>query len=272
MKAWLYDLSDIDISVPIPGIPFFKHARDAFWDRVALHRLRFKHDKRWYLRVKAAGEERPILQLHVPPRGLTKEEQAAHARLQACADDDLYGVLGRGRRINVETLREYGFSEDMIREGHEGVKMEFIYTPQQYRGRNYGGALEYPDKLQAEFERLHARGWIEGPLLYAPFIVNGLGGVWKEEKEKWRTVLNARSSGLNAATEEVAAKLDSLHDVLRLSQPNQLMSGIDLADAFLAHPYSSEFCDWWGMQDANGDFWRYRFLAFGGKASPGVQQ
>ena len=272
VKAWLWDLSQIDISVPIPGIPFFKHARDAFWDRVALHRLRFKQDKRWYLRVRAADEARPILQLHVPPKGLSKEEQAAHARLQATADDDLFGVLDRGRRINVEALQKYGFSEDMVREGQEGVKMEFIYSPPQYRGRNYGGALDYPAKLQAEFERLHARGWIEGPLLYAPHIVNGLGGVWKEDKDKWRTVLNARSSGLNAATEEVAAKLDSLQDVLRHSLPNQLMSGIDLADAFLAHPYSSEFCDLWGMQDANGDFWRYRFLAFGGKASPGVQQ
>jgi hypothetical protein len=115
-----------------------------------------------------------------------------------------------------------------------------------------------------------AKGYVEGPLHYTPHIVQGLGGVWKPEKDKWRTIVNGTSSGVNPASVPLGADYDMLGDVLAPLRPNMYMSGFDVSDAFLNWPIQED-SDLWGYK-VGGRYYRYCYMAFGGCQSPSVQQ
>ena len=87
-----------------------------------------------------------------------------------------------------------------------------------------------------EHERMLARGFLEGPLLYVPWIVQSLGGVWKRDKEKWRTIVDATSSGVNPACVPVECRYDMLTDAVKGMKPGCRLSYFDLTDAFLNWP------------------------------------
>jgi hypothetical protein len=61
-KLLIYEFCDPstggDISVPVPKIPFRPWARDAFWDQIAISRLRFQGAKGTYAVCKAARQRR----------------------------------------------------------------------------------------------------------------------------------------------------------------------------------------------------------------------
>jgi hypothetical protein len=63
-----------------------------------------------------------------------------------------------------------------------------------------------------------------------------------------------------------------LEDVIRECKPNQLQSGFDLTDAFHLHPLAAEHGDLAGMRNGAGDYFRYRYVFFGGSQAPSIQQ
>ena len=288
-KCCIYDLLEpgtfgIDIAVPCPKIPVTPQwAREAFWDRISLSRLRFKGDKRTYVRVRKkchpvgafASTERPMLTLHVPPQGVPYDDM--HAALQASYRDDgahYTGASGHGGlRVNCARLLELGAPPEEVARIQRGYEVALHTEPARFHGRNYGGALDFPEKIAEETERMVAQGFVEGPLLYAPHIVQPLGGVWKAEKQKWRTIVNGTGSGVNPCSLNLGCTYDMLSDVLAPLVPEARMSCFDLTDAFLNWPYTEEHAELWGFRDpGSGDYYRYRFMAFGGRQSPSVQQ
>ena len=114
-----------------------------------------------------------------------------------------------------------------------GYELLLRQWPERHHGRHYGGALDHPDKLQAEHERMLARGYVEGPLLYVPHVVQSLGGIWKPDKGKWRTIVDATSSGVNPACLPLECVYDTLADAVAGMAPGCLLSSFDLTDAFL---------------------------------------
>ncbi len=262
-----------EISVPWPKLMGANPplSRLEFWNRISLSRLRFKDDKRSYVVIREAdpnGHAR-ILQLHVPPVGPYSE---AHAEAQATYRDD-GEIFARGLRVFRERLLELGAPAADVQKLYDGYEVALKHWPAQARKRNYGGALDYPDKLAEETQRLLEAGFIEGPLHYAPHVVQGMGGIWKPEKQKWRTVMDATSSGVNPASVHLGAEYDMLEHALSDLRPGQYMSAFDLTDAFCNWPYTPAHSDLWGFRDElSGHYFRYRFMAFGGAQSPAVQQ
>ena len=281
-----------DISVPCPKVPFRTFSRDAFWDQIALSRLRFQGSKGTYAVCRAAGQRRSrhkdgergrrVLVLHVPepscgramggggddPGGYDER----HAARQATFNDNADGVFERGRRVHLRALAEAGVPEDEMERLRKGYALVLKWWPKQYHGKHYGGALEHPEKLQSEHERMLARGFVEGPLMYVPWIVQSLGGVWKMDKEKWRTIVDATSSGVNPACVPLECQYDMLSDAVKGMRPGCRLSSFDLTDAFLNWPYDQTCSDLMGYRDTKGEYFRYRFLGFGGAQSPAVQQ
>ena len=132
--------------------------------------------------------------------------------------------------------------------------------------------MDHPDKLQAEHERMLELGYVEGPLLYRPHIVQSLGGVWNDARQKWRTIMDATSSGVNPACQPLPVKYDMLGDALAKLTPGCLMSTFDKTDAFLHWPYDQEHAELMGYADINKEYFRYRYMAFGVSQSPYFQQ
>ena len=286
-KATIYDYLEcgggIDIAVPCPKIPVTPQwAREAFWDRISLSRLRFKGDKRSYVRVRKRGfhsethdtAERALLTLHVPQKGPYDD---MHAALQASYRDEgthFRGPTGHsGLRVNCARLLELGAPAEEVARVQRCYAVALHTEPTRFHGRNYGGALDFPEKVTAETERMVQEGFVEGPLHYAPHIVQSLGGVWKADKQKWRTIVNGTGSGVNPCSLNLGTTYDDLSDVLAPLSPGSRMSGFDLTDAFLNWPYTEEHAELWGFQDPSSkDYYRYRYMAFGGRQSPSVQQ
>lgn len=292
-KALIYQFTDParggDISVPCPKVPFRFFARDSFWDQIALSRLRFQGRKRTYVVCKGAQRRskpdaceiaRRVLVLHPPTHAAAGARggadaggyDASHAGRQASYNDDANGVYAPGLRVHLQKLAEAGVDENELRRVRRGYELALKYWPEQYHGRHYGGAAEHPDKLQAEHERMLGRHFVEGPLHYTPWVVQSLGGVWHEEKDKWRTIVDATSSGVNPASVPLSCEYDTLDDAIKGMEPGCLMSAFDLTDAFLNWPYEQSHCELMGYADTKNDFFRYRFLGFGGAQSPAVQQ
>ena len=255
-KLLIYEYCDPtiggDISVPCPKVPFRAYSRDAFWDQIALSRLRFQGSKGTFAvchagqrrgRLKDGEQRRRVLVLHSPdhcvggamggggdnPGGYDER----HAARQATFHDDADGVFERGRRVHLKALAQAGVPEDEMERLRKGYDLVLKWWPKQYHGKHYGGAVEYPDKLQTEHERMLARGFVEGPLLYVPWIVQSLGGVWKMDKEKWRTIVDATSSGVNPACVPLECRYDMLTDAVKGMKPGCRLSSFDLTDAFL---------------------------------------
>ncbi len=385
-KLLIYEFCDPggggDISLPCPKVPWRVWARDAFWDQIALSRLRFQGSKSTYAVCRAASRQRRrraelgrrVLVLHPPsracgvafgrggdearasggdcqgasaaaaqllaqrkglldgpvkcpdggvapptsgvspgasaePRGSTTFRgqsstesvgssygpelcvsssaagadaalargegggyDAAHASRQATFHDDADGVYRRGLRVHLAALEEAGVSAQELERVRRGYELVLKWWPEQYHGRHYGGAVEHPERLQAEHERMLARGFVEGPLLYTPWVVQSLGGVWRPEREKWRTIVDATSSGVNPACVPLVCRYDTLAEAVGGMSPGCRLSAFDLTDAFLNWPYEQSHSELMGYRDVKGNYFRYRFLGFGGAQSPAVQQ
>ena len=296
-KLLIYEFCDSqrggDISVPVPKVPFRAWARDAFWDQIALSRLRFQGGKRTYLVCRSSGGcrrgrfDRPAgpraLVLHPPERrtgmGMGGDEEggydAIHASRQASYRDNADGIFEPGLRVRLDALAAAGVDESELRRVRRGYEMALKYWPAQYHGRHYGGALDHPDKLQAEHQRMVDRHYVEGPLHYVPWVVQSLGGVWKADKDKWRTIVDATSSGVNPACVPLTCRYDTLAEAVGGMTPGCKLSAFDafdLTDAFLNWPDSQMHSDLMGYADTKGEYYRYRYLGFGAAQSPAIQQ
>jgi hypothetical protein len=137
-----------DISVPCPKVLFRPFSRDAFWDRISLSRLRFKGDKRSYVRVKHKPPDvgsqqhqlRPLLTLHVPQRGQQYDDM--HAALQQSYRDCGFHFRGEsergGLRLKWERLLELGAPAGEVARLRAGYEVALHSEPPSFFGRNYG--------------------------------------------------------------------------------------------------------------------------------------
>lgn len=58
--------------------------------------------------------------------------------------------------------------------------------------------------------RLTRERYHEGPLLYAPWVVNPQGGIYKPEKDKYKIFIEGTASGNNPASAMLPVKYDLL--------------------------------------------------------------
>ena len=78
--------------------------QSALWGRIAMQRLRFLGERRWYAVVRTGDLQRRILVLHIPPRKASSEAQLEHARRQMTYHDTMEDLYEPGLRVK-ESLR-----------------------------------------------------------------------------------------------------------------------------------------------------------------------
>ena len=258
--------NEVDLQLQLTELP-------DLWSRVALHRLRLDGERQEYLVVRSVDGEHRHLILQVPAEGLTVAERRALASQQMTYHDDLYGRFEPGLRLKDSFLDLTEPGEETFKEGYQrGFPMHFIHKPRPVRRRNYDSYdVEHADKSSADLTRqLHA-GFIEGPLLYAPWVINAQGGVYQEDKNKYRPILDCADSGLNELLIPLHCEYDLLEDTLKDLRPGDHLSGFDWKDAFYLWPRLQEHCDYLGLRGPDGKYYRYRFTPMGLMDSPAIQ-
>ena len=125
------------------------------------------------------------------------------------------------------------------------------------------------DDLQRKLDA----GWLEGPLLYNPWIISSQGGVWNEDKQKYRPILDCTASGLNPLIIPPECPYDLLEDTLLAVRPGDHLSGFDLKDAFYLWPRRQADYDFLGLAvpPQDGAIYRLRYSPMGMSDSPGIQ-
>ena len=217
-----------------------------------------------------------LLVLHVPPRTFKSyEEKRLHAKRQATYQDDSKGNFEPGVRVRWDLMEPYASEEDKEWLGqmqNGGVPLKLHKRPQAYyRAKNYKSYEEHKEKGDAEMQRMLARGVIEGPLHYRPWVVNPMGGIWKPDKGKWRTIHDLTASGVNGSMQVSTCSYDMLDEVLKDQETSCYMIGWDVKDAFFNQGRRQEHCDYMGSE-SDGEFYRHRSRVFGVTDGPEHQQ
>ena len=271
---WKYLLAyklPIIMHIPVPKIMSAKCKAE--WNCISLKRLRFQGSKEHYVVVRDVSNQRRLLVLHVPDKHLNEREQQRHAEQQATFHDNAEGVMEKGIRIKFNNWKQLDLSEVQLDRLKRGQELLMQYTPPQSRKKNYESSWEYEGMTRAELDRYLDKGWMEGPLHYQPWLVMPLGAVYKADTKKYRLVLDATASGLNAAMVDLWCRYDMLDDALPHLSPHDWLSKLDFADAFFHWAYKQADCDLLGVRcPESGKFYRFRFTFFGSKQAPAVQQ
>ena len=156
-----------------------------------------------------------------------------------------------------------------------GYPLALLQQPHAYNRGNYSSYdIEHGLRSVADLDRQLQLGYIEGPLHYAPRIINPQGGVYLAHKDKYRPVLDCSVSGLNGLLAPQECKYDMFEDMLARVHPDDSQSGFDLKDAFYNWPRVQRECDLLGLQGPPGraGYYRYRFTSMGLADSPSLQQ
>ena len=150
--------------------------------------------------------------------------------------------------------------------------MDLVEVQRSYSRENYRSYEEHADRSLQDLLRQEDAGWIEGPLHYWPRIVNAQAGILKGDK--YRPVMDARRSGLNAAIRPSDCSYYMLSDLLQVLERGDRHGAFDFKDAFYMWPRENRFCDYQGLQGPKGSpgVYRMRFMTMGTTDSPGIQQ
>ena len=230
----------------------------ALWNRISLQRLRFQGVRRWYLVARTADRQRRVMVLAVPSRGKTQEERELHAQRQCTYMDNIDNLYEPGLRV-LPGLVQHLQGEEKKRGIIKGFPVKHRYHPPRYLGRNYGGALEMPERTEAQMAKERGR-FQEGPLHYVPHQVQPMSGIFYPEKDKFRLIFDARKSGYNDSIAEAGGNFDPLEEALRWQTPGCWQFGFDLRDAFRAWPRDQVDCDCMGLySDASQSYDRVRY-------------
>jgi len=247
------------------------------WDRISLTRLRFQGAKAWYAVLRSINGAHRLLVLKVPPRDFPDDAARwDHAQRQATYRDDRFGRFLPGLRVHWEAWEADAEPEDrpwlrsMGTGGGAPIRLTAV-PPSYFRGENYPSHMELPDRATQDFHAMLARGAIEGPLHYRPWVVNPMGAVYLPEKDKFRTIHDCTASGLNGHVLPDECRYDMLEDALPLQTPSCWQAGWDLTDAFYHQHRLQEHCDLLGVF-FEGEFYRFRFSPFGCSDCPALQQ
>ena len=271
---WKYLLAyklPLIMHIPVPKIQSVKSKAE--WNCISLKRLRFQGSKEQYVVIRDVSNQRRVLIMHVPPKGLTDKQMQEHAEQQATFHDNEHGILEKGIRIKFNNWKTLDLTDVQLQRLEKGQELLLHYTPPAFGKKNYESSWEYEGMTRKELLRYKDKGWIEGPLHYRPWLVMPLGAVYKPDTGKYRLVLDGTASGLNKAMSELWCRYDMLSDALPHISPNDWLSKLDFADAFFHWAYRQSDCDMLGVQCPDtGEFYRFRFTFFGSKQAPAVQQ
>ena len=250
----------------------------AFWNRIALHHLRFEGARRWYAVVFSLDGLHRLLVLRVPPRRFSSAAAALeHRERQMTYRDDHRGRFAPGLRVSDDFMALLT-PEDYEARGRAymtgGHTMDLVEVPPVYDKPNYASYEEHGEKSLIDLNKQVAAGYLEGPLLYKPHVINKQAGIWDEVKQKYRPVVDCKRSGLNAAMQTSACSYDMLEDLLRVLGKGDWQSAFDFSDAFYMWAREQRFCDYQGIRGpkASPGVYRYRFLLMGSHDCPGLQQ
>ena len=244
---------------------------------VAAPRRRFNGHTRRYIelgmRGAALGAGPPALTLSVPPSAPSAWPEWWSR--QATSGDDQCGVQLRGLRVNLAALLSHpavpAKLKDRLLHGHECIWTE---APPRRRLDNYRSCLDNAELSGADFDRIHAEGFTEGPLEYLPWIVNPIGCIIKTEPRfKVRNAMDCTRSGVNPVCARLPCSLDDIDTVVRRMSRGLLGCKFDLADAFHCWPVAARSCDYFAFRHpVSGALYRYRYLPFGLSQAPSFQQ
>ena len=248
----------------------------AFWNRISLHHLRMAGRRHWYAIVHSLDEAHRLLVLKIPPvKFVSEAARDEHARRQMTYRDDERGRFAAGLRVS-DAFMGLLDSEDFESHGRfymsGGHHMDLVEVPRSYSRGNYKSYEEHADRSLQDLRRQEEAGWLEGPLHYRPRIINAQAGILKGDK--YRPVVDARRSGLNAAIRPSACSYDMLSDLLQVLERDDRHGAFDFKDAFYMWPRENRFCDYQGLQGPKGSpgVYRMRFMPMGATDSPGIQQ
>ena len=248
----------------------------AFWNRISLHHLRMAGKRHWYAIVHSLDEAHRLLVLKIPPvKFVSEAARDEHARRQMTYRDDERGRFAAGLRVS-DAFMGLLDSEDFESHGRfymsGGHHMDLVEVPRSYSRGNYKSYEEHADRSLQDLRRQEEAGWLEGPLHYRPRIINAQAGILKGDK--YRPVVDARRSGLNAAIRPSACSYDMLSDLLQVLERDDRHGAFDFKDAFYMWPRENRFCDYQGLQGPKGSpgVYRMRFMPMGAADSPGIQQ
>ena len=248
----------------------------AFWNRISLHHLRMAGKRHWYAIVHSLDEAHRLLVLKIPPvKFVSEDARVEHAKRQMTYRDDERGRFAAGLRVSDEFM-ELLDADDFESHGRfymsGGHHMDLVEVPQSYSRENYKSYEEHADRSLQDLRRQEDAGWIEGPLHYRPRIINAQAGILKGDK--YRPVMDARRSGLNAAIRPSDCSYDMLSDFVQVLERGDRHGAFDFKDAFYMWPRENRFCDYQGLQGPKGSpgVYRMRFMTMGTTDSPGIQQ
>ena len=247
----------------------------AFWNRIALHRLRFQGGRNWYLVAHSYDQSRRILTLKIPAaEAPAYDERLRHAARQATFNDDPRGRYGPGIKVK-DSLMDYLTEDEVhLREGlTTGFPILRSGALPLFHGDNYTSCIELKERAGADLERQHEVGCLEGPLHYVPANVCSLGSIYQPvPKDKFRNVWDLTASGMNGVTIVPQTRYDLLSDILPKQRPGCWMSGFDWKDSFWNWARAQPDCDYIGVRHpVTGDYYRARYAVFGASDSPYIQ-
>lgn len=235
-------------------------------------RKRFHDIQRFYVEMGTRPDAPPMLTLACPARN----PDTWHEWLgkQACSHDDHRDVYYRGLRVNADRLASCPYvPSDLRRYLRTGFPLLWTGRPGRHRGRNYASCAEHGNASAVDFDRLHAAGWVEGPLQYTPWTTNSIACVIKFDPFKVRNVVDFARSGVNDHLARVPCYLDDLTTVVPQLRRGDGLAKIDLADAFFCWPNYVGDCDYQAFRHpVTQEWYRYRFYPFGHRQAPALAQ
>eukprot|EP00873_Tetraselmis_striata_P004519 jgi/Tetstr1/424783/TSEL_001480.t1 len=252
----------------------------AFLDGLRIVRRSFKPSgareaaNRRYLELGCRGDSAPpTLTWTIPPGHAAG--WAEWYRGQAGTADSIRGVYTPGLRVNTAALlMSPHVPSDLKAQLLEGAPLMWTGRPPRSRKNNYKSCFDNNNAAGVDFDRIIALGFCEGPLHYLPWIVNPIACIIKTVPTyKVRNVVDFKQSGVNDCLARVSCQLSDIHGVLEALQPGDALGKIDLTDAFFCWPTASSDCDYQGFQHpATGEYYRYRYVPFGNRQAPALQQ
>ena len=247
----------------------------AFWNRIAMQRLRFQGERHWYLVAHAFDTGERIFIVKVPPPSFAShQERVSHASCQMTYNDDANGRHAPGVNVSDKLADVLLESEQHLREGLlTGFPIIKLGSIPKFVGKNYQSCEEHREAAGALLDRQIAVGAMEGPLHYTPTNCCSLGCIYTPPpKDKYRNVWDLTASGVNPHTFVPTTVYDLLSDVLKLQRPRCWQSGFDQSDAFWNWPRRQADCDYIGVtHPITGAMYRARFAVFGASDSPYIQ-
>ena len=235
-------------------------------------RRRFGTTQRRYALLGLRCEGPPGLTLAVPPAGL-RDWPGWWAR-QATSGDDMFDRQTRGLRVDVAALHSCPHVPSDLKEALlRGHAYSWTGCPPPCRKKNYQSCVTFAAEASAEFDRVIEAGFAEGPLEYVPWTLNPIACIVKQDPYKVRNIVDMLRSQVNEHLLRTPCVLDGLPEAVGCLLWGDLLWKLDMTDAFHAWALHWADCDFHGWRHpGTGDYYRYRFMAFGNRQSPSWQQ